>query len=230
MWSRTKVTPSLFLWLVVIGTAFGTVLKQATEPLTANEESGCTFSDGDIIDRDSRTEKLMTEKAETEKDCESLVLEKQGAYASGATWDPANKRCWAEFGNTIKASSVYRTCLFSSRESDWTLECSCEAISITTEKPEGKKTTLKDCKKSCEDDPKCTHIDYGIGSRKGECFLNFGWDLGYTFTDTFYSYRLIRKCDPECTNGNECSAKNTCTCNNKAACDGEKKCYLNECV
>ena len=32
--------------------------------------------------------------------------------ATGATWEPQNKNCWAEFGSTIEETSRYRACLF----------------------------------------------------------------------------------------------------------------------
>ena len=45
--------------------------------------------------------------------------------ATGATYGPDTKGCWAEFGDQIGASVVYRACLFNSK---WVLIIICKVI------------------------------------------------------------------------------------------------------
>ena len=47
----------------------------------------------------------------SEEKCADLVVEGRPS-ATGATWHEGSKRCWAEFGDHIVPSTIYRTCLF----------------------------------------------------------------------------------------------------------------------
>ena len=69
----------------------------------------CTFSDGDV--QGGTQEELG--RTDNENNCASLVMEER-EVATGATWNPGQGKCWAEFGARIVGSSAYRTCLFKS--------------------------------------------------------------------------------------------------------------------
>ena len=50
--------------------------------------------------------------AETEQTCAENVKKEQ-PNATGATWLPSSKKCWAEYGYEVDPSKTdYRTCLF----------------------------------------------------------------------------------------------------------------------
>ena len=54
------------------------------------------------------------DKTDTESECASLVIARKSS-ATGATWGKKGskkKRCWAEYGNSIKSDSKKRACLF----------------------------------------------------------------------------------------------------------------------
>ena len=76
--------------------------------ILADVSSKCTFVVGDT----SGGDELEVDNAETEEKCaENVKSEKPDA--TGATWEPSSKQCWAEYGNYVDSSSTdYRTCLF----------------------------------------------------------------------------------------------------------------------
>ena len=70
--------------------------------------SKCKFVVGDT----SGGKELEVAEAETDAICAENV-KKEKPDATGATWKPSSKQCWAEYGNGVDSSSTdYRTCLF----------------------------------------------------------------------------------------------------------------------
>ena len=70
----------------------------------------CKFTDGDVS---GGREELLSRILNTENECASLVMAQRLA-ATGATWDPRAKSCYAEFGDNIPKSDRFRACLFTS--------------------------------------------------------------------------------------------------------------------
>ena len=76
--------------------------------LAESLSSKCTFVDGDT----SGGVELEVANAETEQKCAENVKKEQ-PNATGATWLPSSKKCWAEYGYEVDPSKTdYRTCLF----------------------------------------------------------------------------------------------------------------------
>ena len=70
----------------------------------------CTFSIGDV----SGEETQLSAIPDTEIDCASLVIA-QHPSATGATYQPSSKTCFAKFGDYIDPNfNSYRSCLFAS--------------------------------------------------------------------------------------------------------------------
>ena len=68
----------------------------------------CEFTDGDMTEGDEHP----VDDADTEEACAKNVrLSMYSKKATGATWEPNTKQCWAETGYSIDASATrYRTC------------------------------------------------------------------------------------------------------------------------
>ena len=81
------------------------------------QDTYCTFETGDITGGTEkeigRRGKLFKNIADTDQDCAKLVLE-DNSDATGATYQPSNKRCWGEYGSKKISSDAasYRTCVF----------------------------------------------------------------------------------------------------------------------
>ena len=67
----------------------------------------CKFFEGFVQDG---TE-ILIGKTNSEQQCAELAL-KEIPTATGVTWYGVRRHCYAEFGNNIVISSMYRTCLF----------------------------------------------------------------------------------------------------------------------
>ena len=72
----------------------------------------CEFTSGDT----TGGPEYQVDKADTAEGCAKNVrLSTYSHKATGATWNPKSKKCWAETGNSITASPDYRTCHFLSK-------------------------------------------------------------------------------------------------------------------
>jgi len=79
-------------------------------------EDVCTFVTGDITDKSEdevgETKDGFKNIAQTAQECAKWVRHIK-RDATGATWQPSNKRCWAEYGTNIDSSATsYVTCKF----------------------------------------------------------------------------------------------------------------------
>ena len=72
------------------------------------DEKQCTFSNGTL--HTGSAPKMLGE-TNTENECASLVIA-QSPAATGATWKPSNKTCWASFGKLVVSDPNHRSCLF----------------------------------------------------------------------------------------------------------------------
>jgi len=90
-------------------------------PKNCEPAESCEFTSGDT----TGGPEYQVDKADTAEGCAKNVrLSTYSHKATGATWNPESKQCWAETGNSIAASSVYRTCHF--------LTTKCFEVKLTT--------------------------------------------------------------------------------------------------